>query len=217
MGFVSVPLDEVDEPFAKLANPVHRAKAREACAAGLFEKSSLDDLINSPIGCVIVIETFAHSPQQLVFAALYYPDATMHGHRAKIDQQPAGLKNAMCFEEGMDHALVRHSSQRPREHRGVERRIAVTKSLRRPNGKADTLRKAYGQTRPCGDDRFRVRVARLDKRAEPRKPQSQPSLPTTDLDDALPTPVGYISKRLDLVLFRINAKSHSPLLIRSRA
>ena len=147
MRFVAVALDEVDEPFAKFANVVHRAKTRKACAAGLFEKSAVDDVINRTIGCMIVVETFTHPPQKFVLAVLNYPDATMHRRRAQIKQQPFGFKNAMCFEEGMDHAPVGHSSQGPREHRRVERRIAVTETLRRANGKADTFAKAFRQTR----------------------------------------------------------------------
>jgi hypothetical protein len=142
--FVAVALDEIDQPFAKFADVVHRAKTRKARAAFLFEKPAFDDVINSPIGGVIVIETFTHSPEQLIFAVFNYPDATVHCRGAQIEQQTFRLKNAMCFEEGMDHAPVGHSSQGPREHRRVERPIAVTESLRRANGKANKFGKAFG-------------------------------------------------------------------------
>ena len=120
MRFVAVALNEVEEPFAKLADVIHRSITRKALAAGLFEEPALDHLVDGSVGSVIIRKPLTHSPQQFVFAVLDYPDAPMHGRRAQIEKQPSGRKNTMCFEEGMDHALVRHSSQRPREHRRVE-------------------------------------------------------------------------------------------------
>jgi hypothetical protein len=53
----------------------------------------------------------------------------MHGGGTQVEQEAARVEDAMSFEEGMDHALMRDSSQRPGEHDCIERCITIRESL----------------------------------------------------------------------------------------
>src|SRR5215813_3881204 len=49
----------------------------------------------------------------------------MHGGRAQVKQETIRSKDASRFVKGMDHALMRDSSQHPGEHHYIERLARV--------------------------------------------------------------------------------------------
>lgn len=46
----------------------------------------------------------------------FQSDLAMHVRRTQVNQDAILFEYATSFVKGMDHALMRHSSQHPREH-----------------------------------------------------------------------------------------------------
>ena len=208
MRFVFVPRNEIEEPLPKLADGVHHAKAGKSRAAFGYKITVTCHLIDGTIGGVIVFKRFAHPPEQTVIAIFRYSDATMYGGGTQVEQKTVWLKNAMSFEEGMDHALVRDSSQRPCEHHGIERFVRVPESLSLPDFEAHSFSKPLRQSLASLRDRFRLRVIRLDDRAELCKSGGESTVAATDLEDMFATPVGHVLEGTYFVLFRVDTEGH---------
>src|SRR5262249_19187475 len=78
------------------------------------------NMLDGAVGGVIVVKVFAHDPWQAIAVIVRKSYTPVHGGGTQIDQKTVGLKNAVCFAEGIDHALVRHSSQGPGKDDRVE-------------------------------------------------------------------------------------------------
>jgi hypothetical protein len=167
-------------------------------------------LIDSAVGGVVVFKTFTHAPEQAVIAILHNPYAAMHGGGTQVEQETVGLENAMSFEEGMDHALVRDSSQRPSEHNCVERCIAIRKPLGLADLVTDFSREPLWQILACLGDGFGLRIISFDDRAESGETERETAVAATDLEDTTPTPIEDAFEREHFILFRIDTEGHSP-------
>lgn len=190
MGFVFVPRDEVEQPFLKLLDGIHDAKARESRgAAGGFEMSVAGYLVDGAVGGVVVFKTFTHAPEQAVIAIVDNSDTTMHRGGTQIEKETVGFENSMSFDEGMDHALVGDSSQRPGEHDRVERCIAIREPLSLTDLVTNFSRKPLWQIFARPGDGFGLGIIRVDDRAEFGETQRETTVAATDLEDTTPTPI----------------------------
>ena len=88
----------------------------------------------------------------------------------QVDEQTIGLKDAMSFEEGMDHALVGHSSEHPGENYNVERLTRLGDSLRLAHFIADFFGESPRQVLACLLDKPGIRIVRAYDGSELRQP-----------------------------------------------
>lgn len=200
--------DKIIKPLAKFVERIHHAIAGNSSAASRPEQAFIQDLLDGTIGGVIVFEGLSHDPAQTIPAVVRETDAAMHGGRAKIDQNTFRLEDSVRFAEGMDHALVGHSSQRPGEHDDVERRVGMFKLFGAAGLKRNLLAKLFRQRFSRISNDLGIRFDGVGARAEPGEPLRQAALTTADLEHVLAAPVRDLLKRPYLVLFRINAKCH---------
>lgn len=101
------------------------------------------------VGSMIVLEILSHDPRQTVFAARRNSDTAMDGRGPQIDQKTFGFEDSVSFAEGIDHALVGHSSQGPGENDSTEFSVAVGEQLGTARFETDNFREPFWQRRAC--------------------------------------------------------------------
>ena len=94
-----------------------------------LEEALANDLRNGLTRGPIIVEALVHAADATKAAGARDPDLAMHDRRTQVQQDAARDEDAMCFEKGMDHALTRHSSQRPGEHHHAERLGRVLQAI----------------------------------------------------------------------------------------
>lgn len=197
---------EVGEPFSKLVKCVHHAIAGKPGATFGFEPAFAHDLGDGPVRCTIVVKLFAHDPRQPVEVALRdHSDAAVHGGRTQIDQQTVGLKDTVSFAEGMDHALVGHSSQGPGKDHGIETSVAVAEPFGVGGLKTDTLCEPLWKRLAGFTNKRGIRVDRMHDGSQFREPPREPPVAAADLKDSFAVPVRNAVQRPNFILFRVNA------------
>jgi len=96
----------------------------------------------------------------------------------------------MSLTKGMNHALMRHSSENPGEHHNVEQAGALSDVLGVSNEISNPFLVLVGEILPCSTNRFRVRIkGRNVFRAKPRQAERQAPITATDLEHAFTAPV----------------------------
>jgi hypothetical protein len=190
MRFTFTPSDEIRQPFLKLVERIHRPKTRKPRAPSCFEVSVARRLSDSAIGRTIVLECFPHNPRQSITVILGNSNTAMHNGGTQVEQETVELEDAMSFEEGMDHALMGDSSQRPGEHYCVERSVTVVEPLRVThlitNSSGEPLRQIFAR---LGDD-FGLGIIRGDDSTKLRKTEGEPAVAATDLEHTFAAPIG---------------------------
>lgn len=160
---------EVGEPFPKLVKGVHQAVAGKPGAAFGPEQAVAHDSGDGTVRRTIVIKLFSHDPRQPVAVALRDSDTSMHGGGAQIDQETVGLKDTVSFAEGIDHALVGHSSQGPGKNHGIEPCVPVAESFGVAGLKTDALREPLRQCLSGLANKRGVRIDGMHDGAELRE------------------------------------------------
>jgi hypothetical protein len=80
---------------------------------------------DSAISRIVIIKSLAHDAEKAILARISDADLAMHRCWAQVNENAIGLENAMSFVKGMNHTLMSHSSQHPREYDQVERLLGV--------------------------------------------------------------------------------------------
>ena len=119
----------------------------------------------------------------------------MHGGGTQVEKEAVGLEDAMSFEEGMDHALMRDSSQRPGEHDSVERCITIRETLGLTDLVTDLSGEPLRQILARLGYGFGLGVVGFQDGAEARESEREAAVAATDLEDTTPTPIGDTSER----------------------
>src|SRR5262245_60181615 len=113
----------------------------------------------------------------------------------------------MRFAEGMAHAPLSHSSERPAEHDEVERSRRVRKALGPTDPEADAPREAPEP--PAGRvDSRPIRVDPPYDRPATGEPQRQPPLAAADLENVPASPLGDALEGAHLSLLRVDPYHH---------
>src|SRR2546425_8177531 len=106
--------------------------------------------------------------------------------RPGVDQDPAGCENPMYLDQGIDHALARDSSKRPREDHQVEGCLWIRQMLRRAGGEAHVSNTRLARVAFRGSDGLRVGINSINACGERRDPESQAAIAAPEVQDALP-------------------------------
>src|SRR5205085_3913140 len=106
--------------------------------------------------------------------------------------------------EGMDHALVGDSSQRPGENYGVEGVVTVVELLCVARPKTNSASELRRQVFARIGDKLGVAITRVHACAKPGETKGEAATAATELEDTLATPIGDIFERPNFILFRIN-------------
>src|SRR5579859_6366242 len=103
---------------------------------------------------------------------------------AQVDQYAVRTEQAAGDDQGMNHALAGHSSQRPREHRDVEAATGDARAFGGPRPVTDLFSEPRrGEPDGSSEDR-RVGVDRVHEPGHAGHLPRQPSLTAADIDDA---------------------------------
>jgi len=108
------------EPFTDFLGRVEDLPAVEPGCTDQFEDSPAEHRGDGPICRVVVLELLARGSYILIPTGANNAYAAMDGSRAHVHEEAFRPESSVGFLEGMDHALGRHSSERPREHHDVE-------------------------------------------------------------------------------------------------
>jgi len=100
--------------------------------------------------------------------------------------------------EGIDHALVRHSSERPREDHDVERRVRQSKRLRGSLAELDVRKALAASLDSAAGERPAVGIDREHRGRVASRAQREPAFPRTDIGDAESPKVEAVGAQLDL-------------------
>src|SRR5262245_61777544 len=104
---------EIIEPSAEVLQCIHHAVKIELHLQFFAKESFTYDLFHRAVCGVIVIEWLLHRPNKFPLLALAQARATVLCGGTQVNQYAIWLENAVCLGQGMNHALMRHSSEDP--------------------------------------------------------------------------------------------------------
>ena len=116
VGRQSTALHKLIYPGAELIYSVHHAPAIKAGSPLGFEQIILQDLHDRLVGGPVIVKLFPHAAEYLKLSVARNSHATMHRGRTQVNQNAVRFEHPVCFVQGMNHALLGHSSQGPREN-----------------------------------------------------------------------------------------------------
>jgi hypothetical protein len=202
-------LPELFEPAEEIVHCVHHSLEHELLVRLESEESLAHDLRHGTVRQTILVEGFPHGPDQTPASSLAHPHATVLRRRAQVHQRPAWAKNSVCFVEGMDHALGRHSSESPGEDHAIELARAVGQALRAAHAESNAAGVLGRESGARLTKLLGVGIDRVNAlRSERCQPQCQATVSTTDLEQALAAPAAGSAQRLRLASSGIDYDRH---------
>jgi hypothetical protein len=117
---------------------------------------------------------------------------------ANIDNTATRRENATRVLQGIDHALMADSAERPRENDDVER-AATDASLGRPRREAHAIETCTTGSRTGASDDLRIRLDRENTACAPAVRECEPSVAAADLEHTLATKPHVPPDERDLV------------------
>ncbi len=118
--------------------------------------------------------------------------------RTRVDEGASVDEDPVCLLEGIDHALARNSSERPREDHHVERRVRLSQRLR--GSFAELHVRNTLTTGLCSPARERaaIRVDGEDGIRDASGAQREPAFARADVGHAKASEVDAVRTQLDL-------------------
>ena len=199
------PFDKVGQPFLKFIERIKHSITGESGTACGLEPAFAHDMRDCAVRRKIVIKRLSHYPAQTVGTPLSDADAATDRRGTQIDQETFTFKNTMSFAEGMDHALMGHSSEGPGKDDGIEGLVRVSEPFGRTRLKANSPSKPVRQGLSCLANKRRIRIDRVDARPQLGESLRKPTVPAANLENLKRVPIGHCLKRAYLIQFRINA------------
>src|SRR5256885_8495191 len=106
--------------------------------------------------------------------------------RPGVDQRSAGCENPVYLDQGIDHALARDSSKRPREDHQVEGLIWIWQMLCRAGGESHVSNTGLARIPFRRLNGRRVGIDAVDSLGQRRDPERQTPITAPEVQDPLP-------------------------------
>ena len=117
---------EFGQPLAAILQGIHDPVELDLHAPPSTEQALTQHLSDGCIRGMIIVQYLVQPAEQLPAAALTQTKLAMRRCGPEIEQYAVGLEDAVRLLQGMNHALLGHSSEHPREHGDVECAGGVT-------------------------------------------------------------------------------------------
>jgi len=132
-------------------------------------------------------------------------------HRTNVDEPAVGSEEAVDFFEGMHHALMGHSTQRPGQDSRVEQggRALEGKIFKRDGVKLDASTQGARQVFLRLPDAVCEWIDSDDVRGAVREPPRQPAVAAANLQHMLTVEIEEIEQGVGLIFLRVNSNCQS--------
>ncbi len=212
-GQVTALVKLVDE-VADLLGVVHHAVQLKDKAPFRPEVSLAHHLLDRRVSRVVAVEFLVKLSDEAPGPAGADPEAAVRGRRAQVNQNTTWLEDTMCLLQGMNHALLGNSSERPREDGRIKKAVVVPQVSRLAHMVCNAPLVTSWELPARLADALHIWIEGLDvPRSERGQPQGQSTVATADLDHAPAIPLCGLLECPDLGSRGIHCKRHTLSLL----
>jgi len=120
---------EIAHPFPEVIQSVHDPVQVEFPVGFRLKQTKRGCSFEGPVGRPVIGQVFPHPGDNRPAFLFAQANLPVFGRRTQVDQNSVGLEETVQLPQGMDHALLGHASEGPRQDRYVEQLLAPAQPL----------------------------------------------------------------------------------------
>jgi hypothetical protein len=162
VGRQAPPLVKICQKVSHSLDGIHDAVQLKLQAGLLTEETCTHEAMDRGMRGVVIIQELMERADQLPFPALADAEPSVRSRGSQVDEDATWLEDTMCLLQGMNHALMSHSSEDPGKDGYIERVVRVSQAFRMAHmiSNAPGITVGEGPTGPA--DASGVRIERFD-------------------------------------------------------